>query len=215
MQTQDLISNLTKDLRPVKVIRRPVISSIIWLFGVVIYVALLAMIIGLRPDLSEKLNDGLYISELVIVALASATSLFAANFLSVPDSYQKDWIKRLALMPFILLSLFLAVQLISPELLQFSSYISETASTYECAFDMLVFSILPLIALLIAVRKGATTQSLWCSAMIALAGVNISYFSLRIIEPNDMATHLVFWHYLPMLAIVSTGVLLGRKLLSW
>jgi hypothetical protein len=48
-----------------------------------------------------------------------------------------------------------------------------------------------------------------------LSAFSVGALWLRLHELNDSISHVVTWHYLPMLAAGAIGLWLGRRLLKW
>lgn len=213
MNTDKLINKIVNESEAVKPLQKPKTSVLRWFVLCGAYLALMVYVLGLRTDISDKIIEISFIAEIVIASVAAVMAALAACFLATPDVYQMPKIKLLALLPMAallgLLSLMAQVQSSSLDV------INSTTSTYLCALDIVAFAVFPVVVMLFSLRRARTTQGSWYIAFTALSAANISYIALRIIEPNDVASHLLFWHYLPMLQLSLVGFLFGRALTKW
>jgi len=215
METEKLLHQLVKKNKAVRKVITPGSYSLLLSIIAFSYISILVFYLGIRPDIEDKSDQLSYIIEISLAAITLISSAYAASVFSVPDNYQIRHIKWLSIVAPTLFSAYIAIKLFYQLFLHDIAYITKTGNNYSCAIDMLIFSILPIGAAILSLRKNASTSQSWCGAMISLCAVSISYIALRIIEPNDMMTHIVFWHYLPMLAISFIGIIIGKLLLKW
>jgi len=66
-----------------------------------------------------------------------------------------------------------------------------------------------------AMRKFASTHYHWAGSIALLSAFSAGALWLRLHEVNDSITHVVEWHYFPMIGIGLTGWWLGKKILKW
>jgi hypothetical protein len=69
--------------------------------------------------------------------------------------------------------------------------------------------------MLFYMKKGATTNYDFSGFMLGLSAVSFSYLTLRLIEPNDVISHIILWHYVPMMVAIIVAVFVGRIFLKW
>lgn len=87
--TEDLISSLVANTKPVRRLRPPVLRSALWLGFAVVIVVMLGVSHGARPDLAQRFEDPMF---LLRVAAAIATGALAATgafLVSLPDRSER------------------------------------------------------------------------------------------------------------------------------
>ncbi|PIR39338.1 MAG: hypothetical protein COV35_02135 [Alphaproteobacteria bacterium CG11_big_fil_rev_8_21_14_0_20_39_49] len=209
----DLTKKLVDELEPVKKMKPPEVIALKWFLSGFSYVAILPLFLQFRYDISDKMNEPVFIIELIVAAIGSVLSCLTAAYFAAPDSHQKKNLKLLATIPFIALTVILIIRLIDQG--SSNTMINTTTATYKCFADMFAFAAFPILVMVFLAKKGASTNQSWSGAMISLSAVNFSYIALRLIEPNDEAEHILIWHYAPMLLMVIIGMNIGRKFLKW
>lgn len=208
----NLIGNLADNAAPVKPLKSPLLRAMGWIAIAIIYTTTLVMYLGFRDNVLILLEDSFYLSEVIFAFAIAVTGFIAASYLSVPDSYQKPYIRWIPIIPFTLLTSLLLALLVNPVT---GENVATNDNTFECAIDMAVFSIFPLIMTFYVIKKAATTKRYWSGMVAGLASASVSYIALRLIEANDVIEHIVFWHFVPMLIIVALTTLLSKFILKW
>ena len=208
--TEDLIATLAASAPPVKTAPHPVALFAKWIMLSLVYGALLLAFLGVRDDLSAKLHDALFISELALLACVMMTTAFAATLLSFPDLHQKRIAVWTPLLP-----LLLFVGLLIIEWQQDKPPSPLPVHGIECLICIVACSLLPAMGMFYMLRKQASTHYSMAGAVALLASFSVGALVLRLSEKTDSAMHLIEWHYLPMIGFGLIGVWLGRKCLKW
>lgn len=206
----ELITKLAQDTATVKRAPHPFMLSIEWMTVAVLYLAVALMISGTRHDLLLKLHDPWLAAEIAaLVGIFISTSLSAA-LLSYPDLHQ---LRRIAFAPLVTFALFVVVMLLAwqadnpPAPLPIHSF--------ECTFSITLASLLPAAWMFYVMRKFASTHTQWAGGIAFLFSFSIGALWLRLYEQNDSITHVIEWHYLPMIAFGMIGMWLGKVALKW
>jgi hypothetical protein len=87
--------------------------------------------------------------------------------------------------------------------------------SFECTFSIILVSLLPAAWTFYTIRQYASTHYRLAGSIALLSAFSVGALWLRLHEVNDSVTHLIQWHYLPMLVFGMIGLLLGRVLLKW
>ena len=207
---EELIVKLALNLEAVQPAPHPFILSLKWMGWAAAYLILSLAFSGLRPDLGLKLHEPWFIAEIAaLVGIFVAISLSAA-LLSFPDMHQ---MRRLAFVPlfaFVLfvLVIFLAWQADSPPS-------PLPIHSFECTIGITLFSLFPAGCTFYAMRKFASTHYHWAGCIALLSAFSVGALWLRLHEVNDSITHVIQWHYLPMMVSGMVGLWLGKKILNW
>lgn len=208
--TEQLIENLSHDLQPIKVTACPY-----KLFGkgvglVLFYIILMLVIVGVRDDIFIKLASPLFLAEIIILAFAIIGSLLSAFFLSFPDICQK---KSVLFYPVISLLLFVVIMVM--EYINDSSVNVVVEHSIGCVLAIGMLSFIPAIMIFRTIRKQASTYCCTAGFITLLTATSIGAIILRFSEKIDSITHIIGWHYLPLIGFGMIGMLLGKKILKW
>jgi hypothetical protein len=206
----ELIDKLAHDGAVVKPAHHPVVLSLEWITVAVFYLAVALMFSGFRTDLMAKLHETWFAAEIAaLVAIFIATSLSAA-LLSFPDLHQ---MRRVALVPAITFTLFVLVMYFAWH--ADSPPSPQPVHSIECTLSITMLAILPAAWIFFVMRKFASTHPYWAGGIALLAAFSVGALWLRLYEQTDSITHVIQWHYLPMIIIGLAGMWLGKSLLKW
>lgn len=206
--TEQFIEALSKEIKPSKTTKvLPIFLR--WLSVCVVYIVVMLYIFGLRSDLSLKFSEPLFVAEITILALMVVAMAVGATILSFPDMLQKKWIL-----------LFTPISVVAFIITLFLAYLGSTSEVsplhgIECLLCISMFSLLPAVWLFILLKKQASTHQQLLGSVAMLAATSLGALSLRLSEKTDSVTHLLLWHYLPMIGFALLGAWLGKKFLKW
>jgi hypothetical protein len=80
---------------------------------------------------------------------------------------------------------------------------------------ILVLGAIPRAFLFFLVRRAAPIALGWSGLLVMLTLASIGALGLQFTCTNDDPLHLFAWHFLPVLLIAVSGIVLGRRLLRW
>ncbi len=211
MNTLDsLVEKLAAEAGPVKKLPSPLQLSLSWCAAALLYLALTLWLTGPRPDLGQKLHDTWFMVELLVLIVAFGTATLSAAILAFPDLHQKRVLAWLPAPAFILLALVLAGAWLAD-----SPPSPHPMHSIECTASITFTSVLPALWTFIPLRRYASTHAHWMGSVALLGAFSVGAIWLRLHEETDSISHLITWHYLPMLAIGLIGFWLGKRLLKW
>ena len=174
------------------------------------YLIVSLAISGVRPDLLLEFHKPWFVAEIVLLAGIFVSTALSAAVLAFPDLHQ---LRRTAFAPAWMFALFALVMLFSwladnpPSPLPMHSF--------ECTLSILLFSLLPSAGMFYAMRQFASTHLHLSGIVAVLFAFSTGALWLRLHEQTDSITHLIEWHYLPMIAVAAVGWWLGKKILKW
>lgn len=207
--TDDLIGQLCEGLEPSKLAcayKRIVpwfLLSVIYLVGTVLF-------LGLRPDISERLIDGVFLFEMGLASMIFITAGMTSSWLSFPDSHQKEWMKAVTVTLFAVFALWVTTRSIEEGL-----NLSTTLHLGHCAHEGIIMEVVPIIVLIFITMRGHTVQPFWSMTMNVLAVSALGWLGLRMTCSMDQMGHSFFNHLLPF-AIIGAGLgFFARKLFKW
>lgn len=207
--TEELIADLSADLRPVKCVLRPAARITPWLVIVGAYMVGVVHFLGLRMDWRDKLHDKTFDYEMILACVLCVFSAYAAGWLTVPDMRGRQWILSV---PVTLLGAFM--------LLIVCQAVSEGAafpalSWHHCFSDALLMGFVPIASLSVLVQGGATTRPLWMAGMSVLAVGAAGWIAQRMTCPADTVGHTMLFHFLPLVLLACVIGALARRLYRW
>ena len=207
---EELIDRLAVDVTPARSVPPPLKLSFKLAGATMAYLALSLAVSGLRPDMSAKLHEPWFMVEIVTLLLIFISTSLSAALLAFPDLHQR---RGAAFAPAVMFMLFVPVIFFAwnadspPAPLPMHSF--------ECTFSIILVSLLPAAWTFYTIRQYASTHYRLAGSIALLSAFSVGALWLRLHEVNDSVTHLIQWHYLPMLVFGMIGLLLGRVLLKW
>jgi hypothetical protein len=207
---EPLVAELAKDAAPVTPAAHPYVLSLKWMAAGAVYLALALALSGLRPDWRHAFMQPWFAAEIGALTLVFVASSLSAALLAFPDLHQK---RALALLPLAAFVLFVLV--IARARLADSPPAPPPVHSYQCTLSITLMALLPATWTFYSMRRLATTHRGWAGSVAVLSAFSVGALWLRLHELNDSISHVVTWHYLPMLAAGAIGLWLGRRLLKW
>lgn len=208
-KTDDLIENLSAELKPVKCLCHPLLRFAPAVIIGAIYLAIVVHVLGMRPDMPEKYQDLHFLFEVGLMLLVSVSSALSAIWLSIPDARGLRWLGAVPL------SLFAAFVLWSGLRAYTEGEFHLEWQWGHCLESAMLMTAVPAAAMVMLMRRGATTQPFMMALMIILAVTGIGYVGLRFTCMMDTVAHTAHYHLLPFTVL---GVLLGllaKRLFRW
>jgi hypothetical protein len=206
----ELVESLAQDASAVKPAPHPLMMSLTGMAVAAAYLVASLWISGLRPDLTQKLDEPWFVAEMVSLALIFIATSLSAAVLAFPDLHQ---MRKAALAPAGLFALFAAIL--------FFAWQADVPPAplpvhdFECTASITLFSLLPAVWTFLSMRKFASTHHRWAGSVALLYAFSVGALWLRLHEMNDSVLHAIQWHYLPMLGIALAGWWLGKRVLKW
>lgn len=205
-----LIVRLAHHAPAVQPAPHPFVLSFGWVVVAAFYLAISLMISGARPVMLLALQNTWFAAEIAaLLALFISTSVSAA-LLSYPDLYQ---MRRIAFAPIMTFALFVLVIFLAWQADYPPAPLPE--HSVECTLSIAVFAMLPTVWMFYVMRKFASTHLYLAGGTALLFAFSVGALWLRLYEQNNSITHVIQWHYLPMLGFGLIGMWLGKVVLKW
>jgi hypothetical protein len=199
----ELVARLTADARPVRRLWSPSLRVASWLVlvGAVLAVAMQG---GLRLDLAAQFHRPLYVLEVIALLSAGTLAASAALVAAVPG---RGDARRLAHYALAVAVLGTAILFCEPA----SSGVpaSSLGTDLRCASCVALFGLLPLVALLVALRRAAPLDGRAAGAYAGGAAFLVGATAVRVACPIDDPIHLLGWHMLPVMLWATLATVLG------
>lgn len=208
MKTNDLIRQLTSDLRPIKIVKFTPFDVVkVFLVGSLCVLAAIA-IFGLRADFSAQVLSIRFVIESVWLLLLGFLSIFAALTLSIPSIKNKK-IQNAPLVVFIMI--------LGSTVYSFFTYANPflySGHGFFCVYEILAASVLPASLMFYLVRKAAAFKRDVVGVLVLLSGISFGLLSVQLTCVDSTPLHLLLWHMLPTVILVFSGIFLSRKILN-
>ena len=211
MRTEDLIRALADDSasRPEPVARRFVTLTLV---GVLAAACVFTLILTPRPDLSVAIAAPRVVFKFFIaLALVGAAGALALRAMR-PEAQSS---LRPILVPVLaLLTVGVAAELIGSAPTAWRPLLIGS-NALACVTLVPLLSLLPLGAILLALRYGAPSQPRVAGATAGLlaGGIGGALYALHC--PDDSPLFVAAWYGLPIAAVTVLGAALGARLLRW
>jgi len=208
-KTEKLIKDIAKRAELITPIN-PTRRCCIWTILALVIAAVISVAIGIRHDISDKINSGIFIFEIVTALAAGFLAALVASWLSIPGAKQQ---KTLIWLPFIPITMLFGIA--GYQIFLMPVHLSDVEESVHCAADIIMVAAVPAIALFAMLKLAASTRNVLTSIMAVLSVGAFGYLCSRLICPNDEISHVIMWHYLPTLLIASIGAFVGFRILKW
>lgn len=209
MKTDDLIRALAADTTAEPAIGARLAYGLLPALGF----AVLAVwgVLGFRADLAEAIFAPVSALRFVLTGALGIISLRLALLLARPEGRGRLW--PLAVVAAVALGLLAwAFFTIPPEGRQMA-LTGKTMTT--CLVTIPLLSILPVGAILYALRQGAVTAPALAGAVAGLAGGGLSAAAYALHCTEDSPLFFVTWYGLAILGVALVASVLGARLLRW
>ncbi len=213
MMTHELIQQIARGVAPVRILPSPSRRLLSWFGAAMLCVATGVVLIGLRPDVLRGTTTPQFALNCVAILLIAVLSAFAAFMMSVPDTAKSVLVRIAPLSAVFVWSVLLAIQgrlVFAPGPHHYSA-----GHGLGCIRDILVLGAIPGALLFFLVRRAAPVALGWSGLLVMLTLASIGALGLQFTCTNDDPLHLFAWHFLPVLLIAVSGIVLGRRLLRW
>lgn len=205
----DVVANLTEDLSEIKPLRHPILRMLPWVLVSVLYISACIYIIGIRYDMEDKLVQISYISEIVLCLMLALAAAVSSAYLSVPDHYGKKILPYLPIIGFAVFCFYYAYSMFS------GTFYMPALEWHYCMEDGLLMVGVPVIMMIIIMRKGATTRPTLLATNNIIATGLLGWAGLRVTCSADDLGHLFMYHFVPFLVLGIILTISSRVLYKW
>lgn len=212
MKTDALIDALARDAGPVRVLPSALRRVWGWLAIALSFAAAMVWAIGPRPDLAERLTEARFLFEQGAALATAIAAALAALAMTMPDAARFwRWLPAIpgaAWLGTLGLGCLRDWAQMGPEGLRLTP-------DPQCFGYIALIGSLPLLALILMLRKGAPLRPSWTLALAALAAAAIGNFALRLFHTQDAALMVLVWQVGAVTLIAGIAGLCGRAVLRW
>lgn len=207
--TQELIRQLASDARSVRRLRAPLLLAGLWVALASIFLTIVAAAIGVRPDLDAKLQDPVFLTEVISAALTGILAAIAAFHVALPDRSAR-WV----LLPVPTLLLWLSTigygcltNWIGPDPSSLAASIS-----IKCLLTIVLGSAPLAVVLFFMLRHARFVRTTATAGVAAVAVAGLTVSALRTFHELDATAMVLIWNVGATAAITLVGALFGRRM---
>jgi len=211
-ETDDLIRQLAGANAPVRRLRPPWVRALLWLAVAGPYVALVIWLHPHTPEIIVSLADMRMVVE-VAAALATGMTAACAAFCSTVPGYDRRML-WLPVPPAAVWAATLGVGCLN-DWLAYGAAALALRPDWDCLPPAIMVGSLPLVVILVMLRRGAPLRPKISVALAALAVAGLGNAAMRLFHPGDATVMILVWHVGIAFALTALAGLLGKLVLSW
>ena len=212
MKTDDLIAALAADAKSVDM---PICRTLALAVFAGALGALLIFVlkIGIRPDFMAAFDNPRFVLKLALTLILFVAGLGLVWSVAKPGAVPHVWLVALATVPATLAVASLAEMVIVPP--GEWEYRLLTPNWLVCVALIPLLAAAPLIALIVALRRGAPTNPVMAGAAAGLLAASIGATLYATHCQSDSPLFVAVWYVLATGIVTVTGALLGHRFLRW
>jgi hypothetical protein len=206
--TKALIENLSRNIEPVRPMRRPVVSTVLWV-GLLLPYAVLAILL-IRTVTGRPwpaMNVRFFLEQ--FFALSTGIVAALAAFASVIPGRSRHFAA------WILLPMTGWMLTLGEGCLHAGSGNLTLQHSLLCFPYIAILGSAPAVILWAMLRRGAPLTPHLTMACLALAAAGIGNFCVRLVHPEDVSLMLLVWHLGGISLLVALTSAAGRRFLNW
>jgi hypothetical protein len=212
MKTDQLIAALAADAKTTEM----PIGRTLWLAfasGLLVAALIFFLDVGPRSDLAAALSTPRFLFKCLLTLSLLVSAMGLVWHLARPGAVPIAWVVALAAVPALLAGSAITEMIVVP------------ASGWEqlifgmnwrvCVFLIPMLSAAPLIALILAMRHGATSHPVLAGAAAGLLATGIGATLYATHCQSDSPLFVAVWYVIATVIVTSVGAILGARLLRW
>ena len=204
MDTDRLIRALVDDLRPVTPLASTGRRLFRWLAVGTPFVAIVVAVMGLRPDIGDRLSDGVFLLQELAMAATAVAAAWAALSAGIPGTRRGVLYAPVA--PLLLWTGAMGYQY-AGEWQSGDAAALMLGIDLQCIPGIVVTGTVPLVAIVAAIRAvgphNRTVAVFWGT----LASAALANGALRLFHPVDAAIMVIVWQFGSVLALAILATL--------
>ncbi|MEI6160584.1 MAG: NrsF family protein [Roseococcus sp.] len=211
MRTEDLISQLSLGLKPVRRLPSPLAMLGLWCLFCAGIIGAALLISGLRADFAAWLMDGFDLYHLMSAALVALTAGYAAFQLALPDRDQ-----RWALLPVPAVMGWLVTMGWGclADLARLGPDAMNLTISFPCLGFIIGLGVPMTLAIVYLTRHAALLRPMPVAALGGLSAAAFASLGLTLVHELNAAVMVLVWHGIAVLVVTCIGALTGPLLMQ-
>jgi len=209
--TPELIDTLCADAKPVRRLRPPLVRAAVWLLFAGFVLVALAVLLGTRPDLAERLRQPTFLGALAGALLTGVLAAVAAFYLSLPDR-SRSWL--LVPVPALLLWISTIGYGCLTDWVEIGPAGIEPGATLACFVTLVIASVPSSAVLLVMLRHTARLQPTLVARTGGRASAGLAAVALSLFHEIDASVMVLLWNLGAAALVVALAAVSGRSLFA-
>lgn len=212
MTTDDVVSTLVRDLKPVAPLPAPGVRAWYWSLVASVSGGLAVAVFGLRPDIAGAAGTISFQAHTMFLVLATVLASGAALALAIPGERLSRVRRSAPIAAAVAWAAWLLAELAGA--VGGSSAAWAIDSGWGCVAKAITMAAIPGAALLIMIARGAPVDARQALMFAALAAAGVGGLGVEFTCPKTAAMHLLVWHFGPVLVLPVVAALAGAPLFT-
>ena len=212
MNTDQLISALVADVKPVRRLLDPVQRAALWVAVALVCVSLGLLNFGVRRDIDSAWHDITFILRLALLVSTMWLSVIAAFRLAVPGRDTRAWSRWWPI-----IGLAALVALAASEVMTGVLYgdAGSALRGWMCVRKVAFVGTVPAILAVALIQRAQAVEPKWTALLGVLAAGAAGALTSELACPIKAPIHIMLWHVLPVALSAGIGAVVGSILLAW
>jgi len=194
---KDLVSSLSKDLKPVKCCPSISVCCLKWLIPTVLFVGFILIKMGIREHIGEDFQHYSFSIVSILLLVGAALACWFSVRASIPGQEPKRITRIILLLLPILFIGIVLFEFFSKH--SFAEFTQGFVGGEPCMIATIGIAIVPAVVLGFIISRLAPLKPYMSAYYATLAALMISGFAVQLHCQNSNACHLTVWHYLPII----------------
>jgi hypothetical protein len=212
VNTDQLISALVADVKPVRRLLDPMQRAALWVAAALVCVSLGLLHFGVRRDIDSAWHDVTFILRLALLVSTMWLSVIAAFRLAVPGRDTRAWSRWWPI-----IGLAALVALAAGEVITGLLYgdAGSPLRAWMCVRKVAFVGTVPAILAVALIQRAEAVEPKWTALLGVLAAGAAGALTSELACPIKAPIHIMLWHVLPVALSAGLGAVIGSILLAW
>ncbi len=212
MNTDQLISTLVADVKPVRRLLDPMQRATLWVAVALVCVRLGLLQFGIRRDIATAWYETTFVLRLALLASTMWLSVIAAFRLAVPGRETGVWSRW---WPIIGLAALVALAAGEVATGMLFGDAGSPLRAWMCVRKVAFTGTVPAILAVALIQRAEAVEPKWTALLGVLAAGAAGALTSELACPIRAPMHIMLWHVLPVALSAGIGAMIGSLLLAW
>jgi len=212
VNTDQLISTLVADVKPVRRLLDPLQRATLWVAVALVCVSLGLLHFGVRRDLASAWHDVTFILRLILLASTMWLAVVAAFRLAVPGRDTRAWSRWWPIIGVAALVALAGGEVVTGALF---GDMGSPLRAWTCVRKVAFVGAVPATLAVILIQRAEAVEPKWTALLGVLAAGAAGALTSELACPIRAPIHIMLWHVLPVALSAGIGAVVGSILLAW
>lgn len=212
MNTDQLISALVADVKPVRRLLDPLQRATLWVAVALVCISLGLLYFGVRRDIASAWYDVTFILRLILLASTMWLAVVASFRLAVPGRDTRAWSRWWPIIGIAALVALAAGEVITGALF---GDMGSPLRGWTCVRKVAFVGAVPATLAVILIQRAEAVEPKWTALLGVLAAGAAGALTSELACPIRAPIHIMLWHVMPVALSAGIGAVVGSILLAW